>query len=295
MKLEQYKLWTALVTPFDKKDQIVYADLKKLLLKQQQAGNGVLILGSTGEALALSLEEKKQIVKFVSELKLSVPIMVGVGGFRLEDQLAWIEYCQQYDVASFLLVTPLYAKPSAKGQVAWFKALLDKADRPCMLYNIPSRTGVALHPKVLTKLHEHPNFWAVKEASGTLEDFQKYRDAAPDLAIYSGNDDLMPHYGLMGCQGLVSVVANAWPDATKIYVDKCLKGKGVEVLPLWQAASAAMFQVSNPIPVKALLCEKQWISTPNLRLPLSHKDLKSVGLLLDMDSAIFEWWQQNAK
>ena len=294
MQVQQYSLWTALVTPFNDDGSVDYASMENLIEKQQEANNGILILGSTGEGLSLSIEEKQQVIKFVNDLKLTIPVMVGIGGFRIEDQLELMQYCHQYNVDCFLLVTPIYAKPNVKGQIKWFTGLLDKAERPCMLYNIPSRTGVNLYPEVLRKLKKHPRLWALKEGSGTLADFQEYRKAAPRLPIYSGNDDFMPHYGLMGAVGLVSVVANAWPKATKLYVEKSLSGD-TNLFPLWQCACAAMSQVTNPIPVKTLLHEKQWIKTPTLRLPLTHEDIKKIGPLLDMDGAIQEWWEANVK
>ncbi len=292
MQVQKYKLWTALVTPFNADGSVDYDSMTNLIKKQQEVDNGILILGSTGEGLALSIEEKRQVIKFVSDLDLTIPVMVGIGGFRLDDQLELMQYAHECDVDCFLLVTPIYAKPNVKGQIKWFASLLDKAERPCMLYNIPSRTGVALYPEVLRKLKSHPKLWALKEASGTLADFQAYRKAAPRLPIYSGNDDLMPHYGLLGAAGLVSVVSNVWPKATRLYLEKSLSGD-ISLFPLWQCACSAMFQVSNPIPVKVLLHEKTWIKSPALRLPLTHEDIKKVGPLLDMDGAIQEWWEAN--
>ena len=289
-QLDQYSLWTALVTPFDEQGAIDFVSMQALIEKQQAAGNAILILGSTGEALALSSDEKKQVVQFVSSLQLSIPVMVGVGGFRLPDQLEWIEFCQQQNnISCLLLVTPLYAKPAAKGQIIWFQTLLDKAQLSCMLYNIPSRTGVSLSPQVLTELKDHPNLWAIKEASGSLDDFHSYQSAAPNLAFYSGNDDLIP----MGSQGLVSVVANVWPEATKLYVAKNLAGQRDPSFSVWRDACQALFQVSNPIPVKTLLHKKQWIKSPTLRPPLTHEDIQDIEQLLKMDQAIENWFNQN--
>jgi 4-hydroxy-tetrahydrodipicolinate synthase len=293
-QLDQYSLWTAMVTPFSENGEIDFASLKNLIIKQQDAGNAILILGSTGEALALNINEKKQIIEFISNLQLSIPVMVGVGGFRLQEQLDWIEFCnQQKNIHSFLLVTPLYAKPGVKGQIKWFQALLDKAQHPCMLYNIPSRTGVTLYPAVLTVLQDHPNLWALKEASGTLDDFHNYRLAAPKVSLYSGNDDLMPYYALMSDKGLVSVVANVWPQATKLYVQKSLACQSSTLFPLWKDACRALFQVSNPIPVKVLLYKKQWIKSPTLRLPLTHEDIKDIKQLINADQEIEHWFEQN--
>src|SRR5699024_7971538 len=98
------QLWTALITPMQENGDIDLDDLASLIHRQDDAGYGVLILGSTGEGLALSLEDKKRIVETASNLNINVPLMAGVGGFNLHEQIEWIEYCQEFEVDSFLLV-----------------------------------------------------------------------------------------------------------------------------------------------------------------------------------------------
>jgi 4-hydroxy-tetrahydrodipicolinate synthase len=163
---------------------IHFDDLEVLVKKQEKAGNGILILGSTGEGLALGDEEKKEIVDFVSGLSPNIPVMVGVGGFNLKKQSDWILYCNEKNVDGYLLVTPLYSKPGRNGQAAWFKALMDVSDKLCMIYNIPSRTGMKLFPGVLRELAGHDNLWAVKEASGSIQEYQQFREAAPEIPLY---------------------------------------------------------------------------------------------------------------
>ncbi|HET6528217.1 MAG TPA: 4-hydroxy-tetrahydrodipicolinate synthase [Balneolaceae bacterium] len=287
-------LWTALVTPMKENGDLHLDDLASLINRQDEAGNGVLILGSTGEGLALDLADKKQVVKTAANLNVDVPIMVGVGGFNLKEQLEWIEYCRQFDVDAFLLVTPLYAKPGAKGQVEWFKALLNAADKPCMLYNVPSRTGVKMSLLVLKELHDHPNFKAVKEASGSIADYQNYRKTASDLAFFSGDDGLTPFLAMAGCDGLVSVASNAWPKATHRYLEWCLAGRGPELLPLWQECTVALFNAPNPVPAKVLLKEKGWISSSALRPPLTENEVEDVGLLKEADDRIRKWYNADS-
>lgn len=289
MKVEETTLWTALVTPMKGNGDLDLEDLASLIHKQDEAGNGVLILGSTGEGLALDLEDKKQVVKTASSLNLDVPIMVGVGGFNLQEQLEWIEFCHEFEIESFLLVTPLYAKPNVKGQTAWFKTLLDAADKPCMIYNVPSRTGIKLDPRVLGTLGEHPNLFGLKEASGSIAEYQQFRKAAPELKVFSGDDGLTPFFAMAGCNGLVSVASNVWPKATHRYVDWCLAGRGPELLPLWQECADALFSVSNPIPTKVLLEEKGWINSYTLRPPLTAEEISDKSGLIEADKRIAEW------
>lgn len=291
MEAVDITLWTALVSPMKENGDLDLEDLASLIHKQNEARNGVLILGSTGEGLALGLEDKKKVVETASSLNIDVPIMVGVGGFNLRKQLEWIEYCQEFRIDSFLLVTPLYAKPNVKGQAAWFKALLDAADKPCMIYNVPSRTGVKLDPEVLKQLRNHSNLFALKEASGSIADFQEFRRTVPELRTFSGDDGLMPFFAMAGCKGLVSVASNVWPEATHAYVDECLAGNGPQLLPLWQECTDSLFSVSNPIPAKVLLKEKGWVKTSTLRPPLTDQEMTDTKNLLDADKRIREWFK----
>lgn len=295
MKVTDIKLWTALVTPMKENGDLDLEDLASLIHKQDEAGNGVLILGSTGEGLALGIEDKKQVVKTASSLNINVPIMAGVGGFNLREQLEWIEYCQEFDIDCFLLVTPLYAKPNAKGQAAWFKALMDAADKPCMIYNVPSRTGVKLDPQALNEVKGHPNLFGLKEASGSIADFQQFRKIAPELPALSGDDALTPFFAMAGCRGLVSVASNVWPEATHRYVEESLSGNGTELLPLWQECTDALFSVSNPIPSKILLKEKGWIKTSTLRPPLTDDEMGDTEKLLEADRRIAAWYEEIQK
>ncbi|NGP88176.1 4-hydroxy-tetrahydrodipicolinate synthase [Fodinibius halophilus] len=295
MSLTDTQLYTAIVTPMKENGDVDLDGLASLIHRQDEADNGVLVLGSTGEGLALGLEDKKQVVKTATSLNIEVPIMVGVGGFNLRNQIAWMEYCHDFEVDSFLLVTPLYAKPGPKGQVKWFKSLLDTAERPCMLYNVPSRTGTEMSLLVLKELAGHPNFKAVKEASGSIDDFQQYRKTAEDIAFYSGDDGLLPFFAMAGCNGLVSVAANVWPKETHQYVDWCLDGRGPELLPLWQECTDTLFKWSNPVPAKVLLQEKGWIENARLRSPLTTEEVDDISLLKNADNMIQQWYTKTNK
>ncbi|MBF0208547.1 MAG: 4-hydroxy-tetrahydrodipicolinate synthase [Oligoflexia bacterium] len=279
-----------MVTPYDESYNVDYGAIENLLKLQDEAKNGVLLLGSTGESLALNMEEKKEILKLALSLKLSVPIMVGVGGIHLPETMAWVEYLESLSVDAYLMVTPLYAKPGMLGQEQWFSSLMNNVTRPCMLYNIPGRTGCPLNPQVVKALSEHPRFWAVKEASGSINDFQNYRFAAPEISFYSGDDALMPHFAIAGSKGLVSVASNVWPKETNRYVQLCIKQTTQGIWPTWKIASDSLFTTSNPVPVKALLHHKQLIKTPFVRFPLSHLDLDSRAKLLTAEEMVATWW-----
>lgn len=283
-------LYTAVVTPFLPGGGISFPELERLLKDQERARNGVVVLGSTGEGLALSEEEKQEVVDFTARLSLSVPVLVGVSGFQLPQTLAFLRFCEaQVGVDGYLMPVPLYAKPGPQGQTEWFTSLLEAVTRPCMIYNVPSRAGVKLSPATLTHIASHPNAWSVKEASGSLADFRQYVAAAPELKFYSGDDSLMPEFAQAGAVGLVSVASNAWPEATHRYVNLCLEGKGSVTQPLWREASDALFIASNPVPVKAVLKRQGRIERGSVRAPLSEWDLNDTKKLEEMDRSVQQW------
>lgn len=284
-----FPLWTALITPFFENNQIDFSSLKKIATAQAQAGNGLLLLGSTGEGLALTNAEQLSIVEFVCDLQLDTPIMVAVGGYNLPEQISWVERCNTLNIDCFLLGSPVYAKPGVVGQTQWFKALLDAAKFPCMLYNVPSRSGVEIPIETVQSLQDHPNCWAMKEASGDLTKFLNYRESCPNIELYSGEDAMLPYLIPAGAKGLVSVCANAWPQATQTYVQLCLAEQTQTMFPLWNNAVSALFCVANPIPVKVLMQQQQTIQTPILRAPLTHLELTNNVELLDFDKQINQW------
>jgi 4-hydroxy-tetrahydrodipicolinate synthase len=183
MNLNDYPLWTAIVTPLLESGEVDYESFKNILQEQADAKNALVVLGSTGESLNLNLKVKKEIVEFSCAQNLSVPILSGGGGHLLEECLEWLELCNNKSIHAFLLVTPHYAKPGHQGQTHWFKSLMDKSNHPVMLYNVPSRSGTSLHYDAVKDLSSHKNFWAIKEASGKIEDFRKYIQAAPNARM----------------------------------------------------------------------------------------------------------------
>lgn len=294
MNLSNYALWTAVVTPLMHDGSVDFESLTKVVKAQDEAQNGLLILGSTAEALNLNLNDRKAIIEHVVKMRPSSPIMVGVGGNLIEEQKEWISYLEGLNVHAYLLVTPHYAKPGPVGQYEWFKALMDHSTRPCMLYNVPGRTAVAMSTEAVTRLNTHKNFWAIKEASGSVEKFKEYVKAADGKAVYCGDDALMPDFALNGSAGLVSVAGNAWPKETNLYVQQCLK-KTFDAKELWTKASNSLFVVSNPVPVKRLMFEQGAIRTPKMAAPLSAEDMASATPVMEADQAVKSWFKGESK
>jgi 4-hydroxy-tetrahydrodipicolinate synthase len=284
-------LWTAVVTPLTRAGELSLPDFEHLLRRQEAAGNGIIVLGSTGEGLNLSEEDRRRVVTFACSLELSVPVMCGVGGHDLPSALTWIRFLETLPLHGYLMVTPIYSKPGEHGQFAWFSALMEASTRPCMLYNVPSRTGCLLNKNAVRRLAGHPRFWAIKEASGSVEHFADYVAAvSPHVDVYSGDDPLMLEYAPLGAKGLVSVASNAWPAATRAYTELALAGRlTADDDTLWKEASAALFLAANPIPVKYLLSVEGHLSTPTVKLPLHSDDMPASNPLAALSNRVNAW------
>ncbi|MCB1196915.1 MAG: 4-hydroxy-tetrahydrodipicolinate synthase [Deltaproteobacteria bacterium] len=281
-------VWTALITPLLEDGRIDFEALARLVDQQVKAGNGILFLGSTGEALNLANTEKKQILDWVREHKPQAPLMCGVGGIGLDATKAWVTALNDYPFDCYLMVTPPYAKPGDHGQLQWFNQLLDVSNKPCILYNVPGRTAFSLSRQALTTLREHKNFLGIKESSGSVEEFIAYKRALPNHAVYCGDDLMMPAFSNEGACGLISVASNAWPVQVHTYAQKCLD-QTFDDHTLWQNAANSLFTASNPIPIKHLLHQRGLIHSPKVKLPLSHQDMGDDAELLHWDKKIVLW------
>ncbi|MBV0899909.1 MAG: 4-hydroxy-tetrahydrodipicolinate synthase [Wolbachia endosymbiont of Fragariocoptes setiger] len=272
-------LWTACVTPFNRNGNCIdYSSLKRLLIMQAEIGNGVILLGSTGESLSITKKEKCKLVKFVSELQLKLKIIIGVQGINLYQTLEWMNFCKDMLINGYLITTPIYTKPGVLGQTLWFEKILEKAHVPVMLYNIPSRTGVNLYYEVVYNLLNHENFWSIKDSSGSIQTLVEYKNIAPRIKVFCGDDNMIASASKMGASGLVSVASNVWPRITRKYVKKCLEGTEV-LTDIWEKACQGLSVASNPIPIKTLLNKLGIITYKAVRLPLSNKDLSSAKVL----------------
>lgn len=276
-------LWTALVTPFIENSFLIdYESLKKCLLFQEQEGNGIILFGSTGESLSLSKDEKVDILNFISNLNLSIPIISGVPSYNFSLAIDWIRICRDYNINGFLASTPIYTKPGVAGQIKWFESLLDISHLPMMLYNIPSRVGVQLYPAVVQFLKDHDKLYAIKDSSGSLDFLNVCQELAPNIFIYAGDDEMILEMALQGARGLVSVVSNVFAKNIRKYVISCLSNNFIDVdLTLWREIFYLLKQTVNPISIKALLKDLKLINFDTVRLPLSQEDCFFRDILLE--------------
>lgn len=287
-------LWTALITPFQN-GKIDFDTLDDLVHRQNTPGNGLVLLGSTGEGLSLSYQQQESIVRRVCQHDLDTLPIVRASSNCMEDLLDWIRLCNKLCLGGLLCPLPAYVKPGPEGQYAWFKTILEHTDHPVMIYNHPGRTGVSIAPEVIQKLSVYKNFVAIKEASGTPETFMAYKKSAPHISLFAGDDAMMATLAPLGAVGLISTASNAWPEAVKLYVQQCLAAQQTEASQqLWQNAGDALSIATNPAPIKVLLHLMGYIRSAELLPPLSCLDCKNMPKLEDINHKIEDWYKKHA-
>lgn len=263
---------TAIVTPFNG-DEIDFNEFEKLIEFQIKEGvDSIIVCGTTGESSALSLEEKKQAIKFmVDTVKKRVPVIAGTGSNYTKASVELSQYAESIGADALLLVTPYYNKTTQAGLVAHYKEIANSTTLPIILYNVPSRTGLNISPSTCVELSKIDNIVAIKEASGNISQVAEISNLCGDnLQIYSGNDDqILPILSLGGI-GVISVLSNVAPKYTHEMVYAYLNGdvkKATDMQLKSIPLIKALFSEVNPIPVKAALNEIGFnVGTP--RLPL---------------------------
>ena len=264
---------TALVTPMNEDGSVNYERLESLVDEQIKAGiDALVICGTTGEKSTLRYDEHVKVIEVAAKSCAGrVPIIAGTGS---NDTVYSVELCSDAEKAgadAFLMVTPYYNKTSQAGLVTHYNYIADRVNKPIILYNVPSRTGIAIKPETYKALSKHPNIVAVKEANGDLSAIAKTRYlCGDDLVIYSGNDDQAIPIMSLGGLGVISVLSNLLPYETHKMCHEYLSGntlKAQEMQIKYTGLINALFCDVNPIPVKTAMNLAGMNAGP-LRLPL---------------------------
>jgi 4-hydroxy-tetrahydrodipicolinate synthase len=264
---------TAIVTPLTE-EGVDYASFADLIEWQISEGiDALVIAGTTGEGSTLTDEEHRAVLKFASEqIRGRVPVIAGTGSNDTAYAIDLTKYACEVGCDAMLLVTPYYNKATQKGLITSFRAIADASSKPCILYNVPSRTGCNLLPPAAAVLAEHPNIVGVKEASGNISQIAETAALCGDkLDIYSGNDDQIVPILSLGGLGVISVLSNLLPRETSLMCHKFLDGdvKGAREMQLkYLPLVSALFSEVNPIPVKAAMA-RMGFGKNCLRLPLT--------------------------
>lgn len=276
---------TAIITPMTQTG-VDYERFGAMIDWQIEEGiDAIVVAGTTGEGSTLTDAEHKETIRFcVEKVAGRVPVIAGTGSNDIAYAIELTEYACQVGADAMLVVTPYYNKATQKGLIASFTAIADASTKPCILYNVPSRTGCNMLPATVAELAKHPNIVGIKEASGNISQIAQVA-AACDLDIYSGNDDQIVPVMSLGGKGVISVLSNIMPAKTaqicRDFAQGDVKAACAAQLALLPLIDALFCEV-NPIPVKAACAVMGWCENI-LRLPLtpmeSANQSKMLGLM----------------
>ena len=264
---------TALVTPFRRDFSLDEATLKKLVLRQIEAGiNFLSPCGTTGENPTLTREEHLRVVEItVAEAQGRVPVMGGAGGYNTAEIVALAKDLESLHVAGILSVAPYYNRPTQEGLYRHFKTIAEAVSIPVIIYNVPRRTGVNVEPETLVRLSEIANITGVKEASADISQMAAIIAKVPEsFTVFSGDDAIALPLIALGGRGLISVVSNEIPAEMTSLVQHALRNDFAAARRLQQRYLPLMevnFLETNPLPVKAAMAEMGLLE-PVWRLPL---------------------------
>jgi 4-hydroxy-tetrahydrodipicolinate synthase len=269
-----YGTGVAVITPFQEDGQVDYDGLKNLINYLIDGGLEYLVmLGTTGENVTLSSEEKKKIWSFTAEVNNDrVALVAGIGG---NNTLKIVEQLKQFDTTGYdaiLSVSPSYNKPTQEGIYQHFKLIAQNSPLPVILYNVPSRTGSNMSADTTIRLaKEFKNVIGIKEASGNFEQFnQIMRDKPEGFLLISGDDPVSLPMIALGGAGVISVIGNALPRQLSDMIRTALSGDFKGALKTHYSLiefTRLMFAEGNPAGVKTAL-KHLGICGETLRLPL---------------------------
>ncbi len=270
----------AIVTPFKKNGNVDYDALKKLvnhLIKGKV--EYLVVMGTTGESATLSKEEKQSVMDcVVKETKKRIPLVIGIGGNDTADVVKQIKKADTKNFSAILSVSPYYNKPSQEGIYQHYKQISKASKLPIILYNVPGRTASNIAPETTVRLaKDFKNIIAVKEASGSVEQCMKIIKNKPkDFMVISGDDNLTLPIIASGGEGVISVVAQAFPKDFSEMVRAALKNdldKARKLHYKIMEITDQIFADGNPGGIKQVLSILK-ITGPTVRLPLVEPNEK---------------------
>ena len=266
---------TALVTPFTPAGEIAWEELEKLVDFQLEGGiDAIIACGTTGEAATMTAEEHLQVVDFIiKKVNGRVPVIAGTGSNDTAFCVELSQEAKQLGADGLLLVTPYYNKTSQKGLVESFDYIADTVKMPCILYNVPSRTGCNIQIETYCELAKNPYVVAVKEASGNAALAARIVAQCGDsLTVYSGEDNMTLSLMALGGKGVISVFSNALPRQMHDLAAAMLNGDLDTARALnnqYLDLMDGFFLDVNPIPIKEALYQMGLIGSNFCRLPLT--------------------------
>lgn len=255
-------VFTAMVTPFDDQGNLDEEGLYQNLMHQLEGGvDGLVPLGTTGEAPTLSREEQERVVNIViKEAKGKLPIIVGTGSYSTKTTIENTLKAEEMGADYALIVSPYYNKPTQEGLYRHFTTIANATSLPIIVYNIQGRTGQNIQTDTLKRIADHPRIVGVKEASGSIaqigEVIEMIVHQRPDFCVLSGDDANTLPLMALGGHGIISVISNLVPKQVKALVQAIERGDydlaremHYQMMPLVRGA----FLETNPMPIKAAM------------------------------------------
>ncbi|MBI1885046.1 MAG: 4-hydroxy-tetrahydrodipicolinate synthase [Chloroflexi bacterium] len=276
--MEIGRLLTAMVTPFDEEGHVDYEQAKRLAVSLLDSGSdGLVLAGTSGEAPTLSHDEK---LRLFAEVKGALgdrgAVVAGTGTYNTAESIGLSQEAERTGVDALLLTVPYYNRPEQEGLFRHFEAIARATRLPCIMYNIPGRTGVNMTAETTLRLSRIPNIAGIKEASGDLTQIGRIIEDAPEgFRVWSGDDQLTLPILSAGGYGVICVVSHLAGMQMKAIIEAYLAGRVDEaarthrrLLPLMNTLMTA---AGNPVPVKYALNQIGFrVGSP--RLPLVEPD-----------------------
>lgn len=277
---------TALITPLTASG-VDFDAFGRLIDWQIESGiNALVIAGTTGEGSTLSDEEHRDVMRYAAErVSGRIPMIAGTGSNDTAYAISLSQYACELGYDALLCVTPYYNKATQRGLIEMYTTIANAVDKPLILYNVPSRTGVNIEPSTYDVLADHPNIAGIKEANGNIAKIVETAGIVKGrLDIWSGNDDQITPILAMGGAGVISVLSNVMPKETVEICTRFFNGDvagSAELQCRLMPLVKALFCEVNPIPVKAAMAAMGYCEN-YLRLPLTPMESAHEQALLDI-------------
>lgn len=279
-------IYTALITPFKENKKINYEKFIELIEEQISKGvDGLVILGTTGEASSLTNKEKNDLVDLaILVINKRVKLIVGCSSSNTLEASKFALKLSKKKIDYLLVLTPYYLKTNNEGVIKHFNEIANKSKVPIIMYHVPSRTGQYIDKCVIKELSKHKNIIGIKEASGDLSYIDSIKEYLnDDFILLSGNDDLLIETLKKGGSGIISVLSNIYPEVSIKTYNLCLNNKYKEAREYYKKYIdfiKLLFIEPNPIPIKEVMnyLNKE---VGEYRLPLTNMSNINKSILIN--------------
>lgn len=279
----------ALITPFDNDNNIDYEEVKRLCdYHLENKTDGLLLLGTTAEAEALSDDEKYNLVKYIYEyIDGRIKLMLGLISNKYEEVIHQADMLKEFDIDSYLVIAPYYIKSNDSGLLKYFTFIADRINKPIIIYNVPKRSGFNIPFDVIKALSYHKNIIGIKEATSDPIQLLKLINISNDsFKIYCGDDSMMLIAMMLGAQGCINVIGNAFPLEIKLIMDSIKRNPDIAKTTFYKLFNLMnyMYKEVSPIGIKYIMYLIGF-NKDNYRLPL---DTPSKGFKRELEKLVLE-------